>query len=143
MRATLALLLILIVVLVAVLILYNFSERSLLYDKIFTYHTNISVFSTEAPSIAPFSIIPTFIAVVVAAWWAAMDSVFRKLQPYLLMAKGPVPLSRGPGLSYESSSWLYAATKSAFNGHWLLFLLTFGTCLCSVCELYFHFRGFE
>lgn len=137
-RLLLALILFLITILIGIIVLNHFSRRGLLYSTAFLYQTNFSLFTTQLPSIAPFSILPTLIAVGVGLWWGAIDSTFRRLQPHLSMAESPKQLSQGVGLSYESSYWIHAAVKAAFNKHWLLSLITFGTFLCSICKFPFH-----
>lgn len=122
----------LILLLTAIIILYHFSQRSLLYQSAFVYQANVLNIST----IAPFSVLSTLIAVGVGLWWAAIDSTFRRLQPYLTMANAPTRLYSGASLSYQSSYWVWATTKALSNKHWLLCLVTLGTSLSPVCKFY-------
>ncbi|KAF2146972.1 uncharacterized protein K452DRAFT_337305 [Aplosporella prunicola CBS 121167] len=131
-RTIIALVIFLIALLISVVILNDFSKKNLLYDKTFVYQGSVSILKTQTLMIAPFSTLPTLLAVVVGLWWGAMDTTFRRLQPYLSMAETPKPVPQGIGLSYESSYWIYAAIKSAWNRHWILSSLTLGTFLCSI-----------
>ncbi|KAF2137414.1 uncharacterized protein K452DRAFT_361940 [Aplosporella prunicola CBS 121167] len=115
--------------LVALLVMYRFAQRSMLYGSAFLYRPSIQVHNTHVSVAAPFSVVSTLLAVGVGLWWGAIDTTFRRLQPYISITKAPKGLSQGVGLSYQSSYWLWAATKSASNGHWLLFLITLGASL--------------
>lgn len=133
--ALLSLTTILIAVVVAIAVLYHFATTAGLYEKAFVYQVKISSLNNDLSSVAPFAMIPTLIATGIGLWWSAIDENFRRLQPYLAMAKGSPSFSRGTGLSYQSSFWLWACAKAALNKHWLLTFLTFGTSLSPVCEL--------
>ncbi|PLB55395.1 hypothetical protein P170DRAFT_39733 [Aspergillus steynii IBT 23096] len=119
-------------VIVGIAVLYYFAEDSQLYQKFFVYQANISIFNKNIPAVAPFSIIPTLIAVGIGLWWSAIDENFRRLQPFLAMSNGQPKFSQGVSLSYQSSYWVWAATKAARNQHWLLFLVTLGATLTPI-----------
>lgn len=124
-------------VIAGVVVLYHFAESVGLYEKAFVYQVQVSFFSNGIASVAPFSIIPTLIATGIGLWWGAIDENFRRLTPYLQMSRENPQLSRGAGLSYQSSFWLWACTKAALNRHWLLSLLTFGSSLSPICKFLF------
>jgi hypothetical protein len=123
----------LVAIVVGICVLYHYAEASDLYQKAFVYQFKVSFFSGSLSSIAPFSMIPTIIAVGIGLWWSAMDENFRRLQPYLSMAKHDPPYKQGVDLSYQTSYWFWAATKAAFNKQWLLFLVTLGSTLSPIC----------
>lgn len=123
----------LVAIVVGICVLYHYAEASDLYQKAFVYQINVSFFSGSLSSIAPFSMIPTIIAVGIGLWWSAIDENFRRLQPYLSMAKHDPPYRQGVDLSYQTSYWFWAATKAAFNKQWLLFLVTLGSTLSPIC----------
>jgi hypothetical protein len=139
--ALIGLIVVLIAVVVGVCVLWHFAVSVGLYEKAFVYHVNISFLSNSISSVAPVSMIPTLIATIIGLWWSAIDDTFRRLQPFLAMADGDPPISRGAGLSYQSSFWLWACFKAAMNRHWLLSLLTFGSTLSPVCKLVTWFFG--
>ncbi|KAF3386640.1 hypothetical protein F1880_000487 [Penicillium rolfsii] len=130
--ALIALIVVLIAVVVGVCVLWHFAVSVGLYEKAFVYHVNISFLSNSISSMAPVSMIPTLIATIIGLWWGAIDDTFRRLQPFLAMADGDPPISRGAGLSYQSSFWLWACFKAAMNRQWLLSLLTLGSTLSPV-----------
>ena len=131
--ALIGMVVILVAVVVGVCVLYRYAEASDLYQTAFVYQFNVSFLSASMSSIAPFSMIPTIIAVLIGLWWSTIDENFRRLQPYLSMAKDDPPYRQGLDLSYQTSYWFWAASKAAFNKHWLLFLVTLGSTLTPVC----------
>ena len=132
--ALIGLVLSLVAVVVGLAVLYHYAEGSDLYGKAFVYQFDLSFLSSSVSNIAPFSMIPTVIAVGLGLWWSAIDDNFRRLQPYLGMTTNNPPIRSGVDLSYQSSYWLWAAGKAAFNKHWLLFLVTLGSSLSPVCK---------
>ncbi|KAJ5986192.1 hypothetical protein N7451_010557 [Penicillium sp. IBT 35674x] len=119
-------------VIAGIVVLYHFAESVGLYEKAFVYQVQVSFFSNGIASVAPFSMIPTLIATGIGLWWGAIDENFRRLTPYLQMSRENPQLSRGAGLSYQASFWLWACVKAALNRHWLLSLLTFGSSLSPI-----------
>ncbi|KAF2144855.1 uncharacterized protein K452DRAFT_343342 [Aplosporella prunicola CBS 121167] len=130
-----ALLLFLLAITTAVIVLQSFAERSLLYNTAFVHESRVPIINRTIPAASYFSIASTLLAVAVGLWWGAIDAVSRRLQPYLSMAQGPKPISQGAGLTYQSSYWLWAVFKAAFNKHWLLALVTLGTSLCPLLTI--------
>jgi hypothetical protein len=124
----------LIAVVVGLAVLYHYAEDSDLYAKAFVYQIDLTFMGSSTSNIAPFSMIPTVIAVGLGLWWSAIDDNFRRLQPYLGMTTHNPPFRSGVDLSYQSSYWLWAAGKAAFNRHWLLFIVTLGSSLSPVCK---------
>lgn len=112
--------------LIATAILFKFAGTSALRQTFFIYRANIEMFGHDA-SFSPFAIIPTFLAVGVTLWWDSIDQACRALQPYLAISYDTETPSRGIGLSYASSFWLWASAKAAKNRHWLLSLITLTT----------------
>jgi hypothetical protein len=135
--ALLGMVVVLVAMVVAVCVLYHYAEGSDLYQKAFVYQFDVSFFSGSMSSIAPFSMIPTIVAVGIGLWWGAMDENFRRLQPYLSMAKHDPPYKQGVDLSYQTSYWFWAAGKAVFNKQWLLFLVTLGSTLSPVCTFFY------
>ncbi|KAJ5239461.1 hypothetical protein N7468_004080 [Penicillium chermesinum] len=128
----LVLVLILALVIVGVAVLYHYAESYRLYGKAFVYQVQLSFLGNGMSSVAPFSMIPTVIATLIGLWWGAIDDNFRRLQPFLSMSKNDPPCKQGADLSYQSSYWMWAAGKAAFNRHWLLFLVALGSTLSPV-----------
>lgn len=100
-------------------------SRALLFRADFTIkHSTFAV--------APYSIVPTFLAVCLGLWWGSLEQTFRRIQPYVSMAKRPTPTSRGPFLSYVSSYLVWGAWKAASHRHWMLALLCLGATLAEI-----------
>jgi hypothetical protein len=121
-------------VVVGVSVLYHYAESAVLYGKAFVYQIQLSVFNSGMSSVAPFSMIPTVIAVGIGLWWSAIDDNFRRLQPFLSMTRGDPQFRKGVDLSYQTCYWFWAAGKAASNKHWLLLLVTLGSTLSPVCK---------
>ena len=118
----------------AIAALFAESRRSALYQTIFVYQKNISVGKGFTTDIAPYSIIPTLLAVIVKLWWGALEGTFKRLQPSVTMARRPTKASEALSLSYVDSVMLWASWKASKNKHWLLALITLGAFLTEVCE---------
>jgi hypothetical protein len=131
-RVMLSLLSYLLLLVVALAILYHFATKSLLYQTAFVYQTSLPAFNKRFSTIAPYSIVPTLLAVCVGLWWDALDKSFRSMQPYLTMSQRPTRLADGVCVSYHSSYWAWAAVKAARHKHWVLFAITLGSTLCHV-----------
>lgn len=119
----------------AILVLYSFARRSLLYRRAFVYETTLPLFEKSLPAVSAYSIMSTLIGVGIGMWWGVLDETFRRLQPFLSMTEKPTPLSKGAALSYRSIYWSTAAWRAASKGHWILCLVTLGTCLCPIRTL--------
>ncbi|OAG04039.1 uncharacterized protein CC84DRAFT_1149876 [Paraphaeosphaeria sporulosa] len=119
-------------ILTALLLMNSFSVKSELYQKAFTYETDLSRFGLSISSFAPISIAPTVISIVITLWWDQLDMTFRVLQPYIAMSRAPTSMKSGAGLTYRSKTWMGAAMKAARHRHWVLFLVALGSTLCQV-----------
>lgn len=88
--------------------------------------------------LAPYSIIPTLFAVFVMRWWDSIDDTFRRLQPYVSMAQGSTPISKGSHLSYINSPPLWVTGKAIVNHHFTLALITTATVLSKIrsCSIF-------
>jgi hypothetical protein len=109
-------------------------QRSALYETAFVYQTSFHVSSGMTLDIAPYSIVPTLLAVFVKLWWGSLESTFRRLQPYVSMAGQSTKASCGILLSYVDSVMLWTSWKASKNKHWLLALVTCGAFLTEVCK---------
>ena len=118
----------------AVTSLYILAQQDLLYQTALVYQAEFSILNKHISTIAPYSIVPTVIAVAIGLWWSAFDKSFRVLQPFLLMSRKPTTLSAGLFGNYHSSYWAWAAIKAALQKDWILFAITFGSTLCQICE---------
>jgi hypothetical protein len=86
-------------------------------------------------ALAPYSIIPTLIAIGIKLYWASMEGDFRRLQPYVAMTRKPTPYLRGA--SYFNIPLLWTVGKAALSRDFLLSAVAAGAVLTQVCE-YIH-----
>lgn len=114
----------------AILVLFILSHTTGLYQSAFTYQMEFS--SSEIFTFAPYSIVPTLVAIAVVMWWENIDSTFRRLQPYVTMAQEAVPISPVLGMSYLSTLSIGSMFRAMGNGHWLVALVSFGAVLGQV-----------
>lgn len=84
--------------------------------------------------LGPYSIIPTLLAVSIKIWWESIDQTFRRLQPYVSMARNPTESSRGPNLTYINSPSLWAAGEAVKYRHWLFTLVASGAVFAEICQ---------
>lgn len=123
------------VLLIAVAVLKKFANKADLDQAVFTYQIDLDKLG-HLGKFAPFSLIPTILGITLGLWWNELDRSLKYLQPYVSMSRSPTEISRGAGVTYESSHWLWAAIKAAKNKHWLLSLVTLGTLLAQTGKAY-------
>jgi hypothetical protein len=109
--------------LTAILVLYIFAQRAGLHHTFFTYRASVKLFG-QANTISPFAIIPTLLAIVITLWWESIDTTCRTVQPLTSVHRSAKCPSKGLGLSYASSFWLFASLRALRNSHWLLSVIT-------------------
>jgi hypothetical protein len=85
-------------------------------------------------ALAPYSIIPTLIALSIKLWWASIDETFRRLQPFVTMAEKATPNSRGATSSYANTPLIWTAVKAAMNREFLLTVVAIGAVLTQICK---------
>ena len=117
-----------------IITLFLKSKKSLLYGTLFVYQKSFSIGGGITADIAPYSITPTLLAIIVKLWWGALESTFRRLQPFIAMTRRPTRASEGVTLSYANTFMLWASWKAKKNRHWLLALITLGAFLTEVCK---------
>lgn len=113
-----------------ILVLFILSKTTGLYQSAFTYQTQFR--SSEMLTFAPYSIVPTMLAVGVVLWWENIDDTFRRLQPYVTMAQNAVPISQVIGLSYLNTLSVGSMLRAMGNKHWLVALVSLGAVLGQV-----------
>lgn len=123
-------------------VLFAMSESRGIYQSGFVYQFSVSFKNGYATSLAPYSIIPTLIAVGARFWWLALEEPFKRLQPYVTMTKRPVPISAGPALSYQNLSPVWSVFKAVRMKHWLLALICTGTVFMEACKSKNDYRNF-
>lgn len=117
-----------------IITLFVKAQQAALYQTIFVYQKTFSIGGSVTADLAPYSVLPTLLAVIVKLWWGALDCTFRRLQPYVSMARRPTKAPEGLTLSYIDSVMLWASWKAFKNSHWLLALITMGAFFTEVCK---------
>ncbi|PVH89113.1 hypothetical protein DL98DRAFT_565261 [Cadophora sp. DSE1049] len=126
------LLLFLTALVIVISVLFAKYRRSGIYQSFLVSSVNIKVDNRSIEALAPYSIIPTLIAVGVKLWWGSIDEIFRRLQPYVSMAVEPTKARSGTTLSYISSPLVWAVGKAARYRHWLLAVVATGAFLTEI-----------
>ena len=116
-------------------VLFAFSRGPGLYESAFVYQLNVSIFKSPVATLAPYSIVPTLVAVTVSLWWGSLEATFRRLQPFVTMTKEPTAISCGATLSYASSYLLWAVAKAISKRHWVLALVCMGAFFTQICKM--------
>lgn len=128
-RVLLGFLFLLVAITTTLIVLRQISVKGRLYRSAFVYQMSVGRLNAQ---LSPISVAATLLAVTLALCWDSIDRSLRVIQPYLSMAKGSTEARNGACLSYQSSHWVWASAKAAFNKHWLLSLVTFGTTLFQI-----------
>ena len=118
----------------ALIALLVISKGPGLYQTAFIYQTVVSLDNSTGFDVAPYSIIPTIFAVAVKLWWGALEENFKRLQPYVMMAREPTKASRGVAISYINSPHIFASGNALDKGHWLLALVCLGAFWTEICK---------
>ncbi|PVH86048.1 hypothetical protein DL98DRAFT_450848 [Cadophora sp. DSE1049] len=121
--------------LVIIAVLYWYSKTHGLYQSAFVYQVEWNIGDYSLGYIAPYSIVPTLLAVIVGLWWGALESIFRTAQPFISMAKGPATGGKGSGLSYQSSYLAWAGIRAINRQHWLLAFVCTGAFLSQILAI--------
>jgi len=129
-----ALLTLLLALVATLVVLFAMYRNSGIYQHFLVTTINIQFRNRAIEALAPYSIIPTLIAVSIKLWWESIDQTFRRLQPYVSMACRPTRSSVGASLSYTTTPVGLVAGKAAKSQQWLLALVAVGALLAQICE---------
>lgn len=133
--AGVGLIMLLLALIICIGVLFAFSRGPGLYESAFVYQLNVSIFKSPVATLAPYSIVPTLVAVTVSLWWGSLEATFRRLQPFVTMTKEPTAISCGATLSYASSYLLWAVAKAISKRHWVLALVCMGAFFTQICKV--------
>ncbi|KUJ17961.1 uncharacterized protein LY89DRAFT_781079 [Mollisia scopiformis] len=129
----LALLLFLLAALVITLaVLYAKFHTSGIHQSFLVSGIDFKIDNRSLEALAPYSIIPTLIAVGIRLWWGSIDETFRRLQPYVSMAHNQSESMKMTVLSYVSAPLVWAAVKAVPYRHWLLVIVAAGAFLSEI-----------
>ena len=116
--------------------MYNASQGHGLYQRALVAQTDVKVGNYRFGNLAPYSIIPTLVAVFVKLWWEVLDDAFRTLMPFLSALNRPQKASRLASFSYAATPILWVSAKAAKRKHWLLTLVTLGTFTSEALQVF-------
>ncbi|KAJ4293480.1 hypothetical protein N0V90_008763 [Kalmusia sp. IMI 367209] len=104
---------------VGISILYDYATGNHLYQKLFVDQVEIGEIAGHVARLTPFSIVPTFMAVILGMWWDAIQQKFCQLQPFIAMTRPEgTQWKDGPGMHYSTTNWVKSsvrATNSSFQ----------------------------
>lgn len=119
--------------LTVLIVLYWYSRKYGLYESAWTYQVPIGKGQQPLAKFAPYSIIPTLLAVAIGLWWVAIENLFRTVQPFISMTRVAAS-DNGSGLSYQSSYLIWAAVRVVSRKHWVLAFICTGAFLSQICK---------
>ncbi|OAG04389.1 uncharacterized protein CC84DRAFT_1259792 [Paraphaeosphaeria sporulosa] len=123
----------LILIAIGISILYDYSTGNRLYQSLFVNQVELGEISGHVARFTPFSIVPTFLAVILGMWWDGIHQKFCQLQPFNAMTQpGGAPWKDGPGMHYSATNWIKSSSRAARNRHWLLFFVIIGNIMCQI-----------
>lgn len=115
---------------------YCVSKQRPLYQSIPLYRSDLNLGDIRLATIAPYSIVPTLVAVGLKLWWATIDSAYRRLAPLVTMTRVSGPkASNGVALSYVTTPIIWITHLALRNGHWLLAVVTFSTLTSEILQV--------
>jgi hypothetical protein len=117
----------------AILALYEVSIRGGLHQQALVHELDFA-FADTITRIAPYSIIPTLIAVGVKLWYRAIEENFRRWQPFLAMTNKPAPVSQSLLVEYANAPLALMSIKAAKNSHYMLALVGLGALATEICK---------
>ena len=127
------LLLVVVAVISSLAALYGVSRTNGLFGRSLTYELNFHVGNTVS-RLAPYSIIPTLVAVGFKLWYAAVADTLCRQQPFHSMLDQPKLLSQSVLTEYANVPLAVIPFKAFKYGHWLLFIAGLGALSSEFCK---------
>lgn len=125
----------LLILLAAIATFYQISRTSGIHQVPFVYEFKTQIFDAAA-TLAPYSILPTLIAVGVKLWIAAVGETLKRFQPYIAMAHAPIPLKDSVLVEYLNAPIALVSLKAVKHSHWILALAGLGALATEICKSY-------
>ncbi|KAF9691269.1 hypothetical protein EKO04_010927 [Ascochyta lentis] len=123
-------------VLATLVSIYAVSTKRPLYQSAFVYSSDINLGRLSVTTLAPYSIIPTLVAVGIKLWWGTIDSAHRRLAPFLAMADtSRAKPSKSPTNSYITTPVLWITVLAVRRRHWLLAIVTVGALVSEILQV--------
>jgi hypothetical protein len=121
-RVGIPLLCFLLLLVVGLIMLYNLSLDAGLYQASLVHQVHIDIAQTSA-MLAPYSIIPTLLAISVKLWFAIAGDTVQRYQPFIAMVKKPTELYRSVSADYLNTPLTLVSLRALRSSHWLLALV--------------------
>lgn len=109
----------LVAVIATLAVLYRLSQTVKLHQQALVYEAHLSVASV-ATSLAPYSIVPTLLAVGIKLWYGAVEGTLKRLQPFSAMLDRPRPLKDSILVEYANSPLIFGSIKAVRHSDWIL-----------------------
>ncbi|THW68346.1 hypothetical protein D6D19_08965, partial [Aureobasidium pullulans] len=110
----------------ALIVLYQMSRaKTGIRQSVFVYQLNLDVLGATT-TMAPYAIVPTLCAVGIKLWFGAIGDIFKRLQPYITMARAPTKLPNSVMAEYANTPTPFVSVKAIQHSHWLLFVIGIG-----------------
>ncbi|THV69114.1 hypothetical protein D6D28_06144 [Aureobasidium pullulans] len=106
-------------------VLYRLSSSTGLYQTSVAYQLQLHIAQTTA-TLAPYTIVPTFLAIGAKLWFAMVTDSVQKYQPFVAMMGRPAKLSESISVEYHNTPTALVSLKALKSSHWLLALLGVG-----------------
>lgn len=127
------LLLFLVALIVTIAVLYTTSRTTGIHQSPFVYQMKMSILNSTT-TLAPYSILPTLLALGVKLWFGAIGDTLKLLQPYVSMVKAPVPVTTSVLAEYVNTPIVMISVKAWRNSHLILAFVGFGALAAETCE---------
>lgn len=135
------LLIFLLVLLASIAAFYRISCTSGIHQVPFVYEFKTQIFDTAA-TLAPYSILPTLLAVGVKLWVAAVGETLKRFQPYITMATAPTPLVDSVLVEYLNAPVALVSFKAVKHSHWILAVAGLAALATEICKSYSASRSY-
>ena len=113
--------------------LYAVSCTAGIHQTAFVYQLSLNVLDLST-TLAPYSIIPTLLAVGVKLWFGAAADTLKMLQPYISLMKSPTTAPDSLLAEYVNTPISLASAKALKHSHWMLALVGLGAFATEVCK---------
>ncbi|RDW58610.1 hypothetical protein BP6252_13086 [Coleophoma cylindrospora] len=117
----------------AIAILYNLFQITGLHQRAMVYELDLNMVHI-ATTLAPFSIIPTLVAVGIKLWYGAFEGTLRRAQPFIGMSKHSKDVKHSVLVHYTSSPLIFGAFKALKHSDWILAFVFLGTLSTEICQ---------
>ncbi|KAL2028246.1 hypothetical protein VTO58DRAFT_110934 [Aureobasidium pullulans] len=106
-------------------VLYRLSSSTGFYQTSVAYQLQLHIAQTTA-TLAPYTIVPTFLAIGAKLWFAMVTDSVQKYQPFVAMMGRPAKFYESISVEYHNTPTALVSLKALKSSHWLLALLGVG-----------------